>query len=126
NLREIAKRAPSVVEDYHRRLSQRVSQLLSKAELKVNEPELIKEVAVFAERADINEEIQRLTSHLDAFEESCRTGEHAGRELDFIAKEGHGLPNSTSNTANEANIDRQIVGLKGGANRPTEKGQEGG
>src|SRR2546426_10470010 len=84
NLKEIAKRAPSVVEDYHRRLSQRVSQLLSQAELKVNEPDLIKEVAVFAERADINEEIQRLTSHLDAFEQSCREGEHAGRKLYFI------------------------------------------
>src|SRR5215204_1774082 len=45
NLKEIAARAPTVVEDYHRRLSQRVRQLLSTAELKVNEPDLIKEVA---------------------------------------------------------------------------------
>src|SRR3954452_7667982 len=54
NLKEIATRAPAVVEDYHRRLSQRVQQLLSKAELQVSQPDLIKEVAVFAERADIS------------------------------------------------------------------------
>ena len=60
NLQEIAKRAPFVVEDYHQRLHQRVNQLLAKAELQVNQADLIKEVAVFAERADIAEEIQRL------------------------------------------------------------------
>ena len=53
NLAEISKRAPFVIEDYHKRLTQRVNQLMSKAELKVNEVDLIKEVAVFAERADI-------------------------------------------------------------------------
>src|SRR6185312_15462705 len=86
NLKEIEARAPFVIEDYHRRLSQRVNQLVAKAELQVNQADLIKEVAVFAERADIAEEIQRLTTHLDAFEQSCRTGEHAGRKLDFIAQ----------------------------------------
>ena len=42
-----------MIEDYHKRLQQRVNQLLSKAELRVSEVDLIKEVAVFAERADI-------------------------------------------------------------------------
>ena len=86
NLKEIQARAPFVIEDYHKRLSQRVNQLMAKAELQVNQHDLIREVAVFAERADIAEEIQRLTSHLDAFEQSCRTGEHAGRKLDFIVR----------------------------------------
>src|SRR5690349_18921259 len=48
NLKEIQKRAPLVVEDYHRRLSLRINQLLNSAELKVNEADVIKEVAVFA------------------------------------------------------------------------------
>src|SRR5687767_5860457 len=77
SLAEIQKRAPFVIEDYHKRLTQRVNQLMSKAELRVNEADLIKEVAVFAERADIAEEIQRLTQHLAAFEEACRESEHA-------------------------------------------------
>src|SRR5205085_8166288 len=86
SLKEITKRAPTVVEDYHRRLTQRVQQLLAKAELQVSQVDLVKEVAVFAERADIAEEIQRLTSHLDAFAEASRTDEHAGRKLDFITQ----------------------------------------
>lgn len=123
NLGEIAKRAPSVVEDYHRRLAQRVSQLLSKAELKVNEPDLIKEVAVFAERADINEEIQRLTSHLDAFEQSCREGEHAGRKLDFITQEMLREANTIASKANDAQIARHIVEIKGAIDRLKEQVQ---
>src|SRR5688500_7679788 len=84
NLKEISTRAPAAVEDDPRRLSQRVQQLLSRAELQVSQVDLIKEVVVFAERADIAEEIQRLTSHLGAFEEACRTDELAGGMLDFI------------------------------------------
>jgi uncharacterized protein (TIGR00255 family) len=123
NLSEIAKRAPTVIEDYHRRLTQRVGQLLSKAELKVSEPDLIKEVAVFAERADIAEEIQRLTSHLEAFEESCRSGEHAGRKLDFITQEMLREANTIASKANDGQIARHIVEIKGAIDRLKEQVQ---
>jgi uncharacterized protein (TIGR00255 family) len=123
NLREITKRAPFVVDEYHKRLSQRVNQLLSKAELKVNEPDLIKEVAVFAERADIAEEIQRLTSHLGAFEQSCREGEHAGRKLDFISQEMLREANTIASKANDAQIARHIVEIKGAIDRLKEQVQ---
>jgi uncharacterized protein (TIGR00255 family) len=123
NLKEIAKRAPAVVEDYHRRLSQRVQQLLSKAELQVSQPDLIKEVAVFAERADIAEEIQRLTSHLSAFEEACRTDEHAGRKLDFITQEMLREANTIASKANDAQIARHIVEIKGAIDRLKEQVQ---
>jgi len=123
NLKEIQKRAPLVVEDYHRRLSQRIKQLLDSAELKVNETDVIKEVAVFAERADIAEEIQRLTSHLEAFEQSCRTGEHAGRKLDFIAQEMLREANTIASKANDAQIARFIVEIKGAIDRVKEQVQ---
>ena len=123
NLREISKRAPFVIEEYHRRLAQRVTQLLSKAELKVNEPDLIKEVAVFAERADIAEEIQWLTSHLGAFEQACREGEHAGRKLDFITQEMLREANTIASKANDAQIARHIVEIKGAIDRLKEQVQ---
>ena len=123
NLGEIAERAPSVVEDYHKRLSQRVSQLLAKAELSVSQPDLIKEVAVFAERADIAEEIQRLTSHLDAFEQACKTSEHAGRKLDFIAQEMLREANTIGSKANDAEIAKRIVEIKGAIDRLKEQVQ---
>lgn len=123
NLKEIAARAPFVIEDYHKRLSQRVNQLMAKAELRVNESDLIKEVAVFAERADIAEEIQRLTTHLDAFEQACRTGEHAGRKLDFIAQEMLREANTIGSKANDATIARHIVEIKGAIDRLKEQVQ---
>jgi uncharacterized protein (TIGR00255 family) len=123
NLGEISKRAPFVIEDYHKRLSQRVNMLLSKAELKVSEVDLIKEVAVFAERADICEEIQRLTHHLDAFEQSCRSGDHAGRKLDFITQEMLREANTIASKANDAQIARHIVEIKGAIDRLKEQVQ---
>ncbi|HXE54928.1 MAG TPA: YicC/YloC family endoribonuclease [Tepidisphaeraceae bacterium] len=123
NLKEIEARAPFVIEDYHRRLSQRVNQLVAKAELQVNQADLIKEVAVFAERADIAEEIQRLTTHLDAFEQSCRTGEHAGRKLDFIAQEMLREANTIASKANDAQIAKHIVEIKGAIDRLKEQVQ---
>ncbi len=123
SLVEIEKRAPLVIEDYHRKLTQRVNNLLSKAEFQVNQADLLKEVAVFAERADISEEIQRLTSHLDAFEHACRESEHAGRKLDFITQEMLREANTIASKANDAVIAGHIVEIKGAIDRLKEQVQ---
>lgn len=123
SLKEIQKRAPFVIDDYHKRLTQRVNLLLSKAELQVSQADLLKEVAVFAERADISEEIQRLNSHLDAFEQSCRSTEHAGRKLDFIAQEMLREANTIASKANDGEIARNIVEIKGAIDRLKEQVQ---
>jgi uncharacterized protein (TIGR00255 family) len=123
HLKEIEKHAPFVIDDYHRRLHQRVNQLINKAEFQVNQADLLKEVAVFAERADISEEIQRLTSHLDAFDQSCRSGEHAGRKLDFITQEMLREANTIASKANDSDIARRIVEIKGAIDRLKEQVQ---
>jgi uncharacterized protein (TIGR00255 family) len=123
HLAAVRQRAPLVIEEYHKRLSQRVNQLISKAELKVDEAELIKEVAVFAERADISEEIQRLTSHLEAFEHACNGSEHAGRKLDFISQEMLREANTIASKANDAEIATRIVQIKGDIDRLKEQAQ---
>jgi uncharacterized protein (TIGR00255 family) len=123
SLAEIQKRAPFVIEDYHKRLQTRVNQLLSKAELQVNQADLLKEVAVFAERADIAEEIQRLTHHLESFEHACRSDEHSGRKLDFITQEMLREANTIASKANDATIARHIVEIKGAIDRLKEQVQ---
>ncbi|CAN5515646.1 YicC family protein [soil metagenome] len=123
SLAEIQKRAPFVIEDYHKRLSLRVNQLLQKAELQVNQGDLLKEVAVFAERADVAEEIQRLTSHLGAFEAACQKDDHAGRKLDFITQEMLREANTIASKANDASIARHIVEIKGAIDRLKEQVQ---
>jgi uncharacterized protein (TIGR00255 family) len=119
----VETRAPHVIEDYHKRLAQRVNQLIGKAELKVNEADLLKEVALFAERADISEEIQRLRSHLEAFEHACDGGEHAGRKLDFISQEMLREANTIASKANDALIASHIVEVKGAIDRLKEQVQ---
>ncbi len=123
HLKEIQKRAPFVIDEYHKKLASRVTQLLSKAELQVNQVELLKEVAVFAERADISEEIQRLNSHLQAFEHACRKDEHAGRKLDFITQEMLREANTIGSKANDAQIAAHIVEIKGAIDRLKEQVQ---
>jgi uncharacterized protein (TIGR00255 family) len=123
SLATISERAPMVVDDYHKRLTQRVNQLMQKAELRVNENDLIREVAVFAERADIAEEIQRLSTHLTAFEEACQTGEHAGRKLDFITQEMLREANTIGSKANDATIAKHCVEIKGAIDRLKEQVQ---
>jgi len=123
NLSAVQERAPFVIQDYHKRLSQRVNELLSKAQLKVDESDLIKEIAIYAERADIAEEITRLTSHLEAFEHSCNGSDHAGRKLDFIAQEMLREANTIASKANDGAIARHIVEIKGAIDRVKEQVQ---
>jgi uncharacterized protein (TIGR00255 family) len=122
-LAQIQTRAPFVIDEYHKKLLSRVNQLMSKAELQVSQVDLLKEIAVFAERADISEEIQRLTHHLDSFEQACRAGEHAGRKLDFITQEMLREANTIASKANDAHIAGHIVEIKGAIDRLKEQVQ---
>jgi uncharacterized protein (TIGR00255 family) len=123
NLAEIAQLAPGVVEEYHRRLRERVTKLLAAAEAQVSQVDLVKEVAVFAERADVAEEITRLGAHASAFEQACRSGEHAGRKLDFIAQEMLREANTIAAKANDAELARRVIEIKGAIDRVKEQVQ---
>ena len=119
----IEQRAPLVVGEYHKRITSRVNELIHKAELKVNESDLIREIAVFAERSDIGEEIQRLRHHCRQFRDSCQGGEHAGRKLDFIAQEMLREANTIASKGNDATIAGHIVEVKGAIDRIKEQVQ---
>jgi uncharacterized protein (TIGR00255 family) len=121
----VAERAPLVIEEYHQRLRNRIDDLLARAELKVGEVDLIKEVGVFAERSDISEETQRMSAHLDQFEQiMVRDGdEPAGRTLDFLAQELLREANTIASKSNDAQISRVIVEIKGAIDRIKEQVQ---
>jgi uncharacterized protein (TIGR00255 family) len=124
-LQRIAERAPSVVEEYHQRLRQRIVDMLSRAQLQVNEPDLIREVAVYAERCDISEEVQRLSAHLEQFSTIIQQDnpEPAGRTLDFITQEMLREANTIGSKSNDATISRLIVEIKGSIDRMKEQVQ---
>lgn len=129
----IGERAPAVVQEYHQKLAARVNELMAKAKLKVDENDLIREVAVYADRADISEELSRITGHLDQFcgileaEDTAAAetprDEPAGRTLDFIAQEMLREANTIGSKSNDAAISRAVVELKSRIDRIKEQVQ---
>jgi uncharacterized protein (TIGR00255 family) len=121
SLDQIKKRAPLVIQDYSQRLHQRVKKLLSEVEVELNQEDLAREVAVFAERADINEELSRLDSHLSQFRTVIESKEHAGRTLEFLAQEMLRETNTIGSKANDAQIAQHVVDIKGHIDRIKEQ-----
>ena len=122
---EVAARAPVVVEEYHAKLRARVDELIAKAQLKTNESDLLREVAVYADRADISEEIARTRGHLDHFQSVIEgnRGEAVGRTLDFIAQELLREANTIASKSNDAAISHAAVGMKSTIDRIKEQVQ---
>ncbi len=124
-LTSIEGRTGQVLEEYHERLRSRVNDLMAKAQLQLNETDLIRELAVFAERSDISEELSRLAGHLEQFEQVIGSddGEPAGRVLDFIAQEMLREANTIGSKSNDVPISRAIVEVKGSIDRIKEQVQ---
>ena len=108
---EIQKQAPEVQKRYRDQLIQRVKN----AGLEVpalDDDRLIKEVVYFADRSDISEELTRLESHFQQFEDCLKSAEPVGRTLDFLAQEMNREVNTIGSKANNALISREVVVLK--------------
>ncbi len=112
-LGRIRGRAPEVAGAYRERLLERVRAVLGELDVEMDRKELIKEVAVFAERADISEEVVRLASHLDQLAEVLEEPESAGRKLEFLTQEMFRETNTIGSKASDVDISRHVVEIKG-------------
>ena len=108
----VRQRAPAVVDDYRARLQQRVQAMLEGIEITVDDQSLIREVAFFAERSDVNEELTRLASHADQFRELLADSGPAGRKLEFLTQEMYREVNTIGSKANDPEISREVVEIK--------------
>jgi len=122
-LESIATRAPKVVELYRDRLHQRIEALLEDVGTSLGEEDLVREVAVFAERSDIAEEVVRLGGHLDQFFDLLGTpgGEPIGRTLDFLTQEMLREANTIASKSSDSEIARAVVEVKGLIDRVKEQ-----
>ena len=121
NLAVVRRRSPEVVKDYQQRLTARVQELLDAGRANIDADVLAREVAIFAERSDIAEEVSRLTGHLEQFRQSADSGEPAGRKLDFIAQEMLREANTIGSKANDAEIARAVLEIKTAVDRIKEQ-----
>lgn len=122
-LKAIQTLAPNVIEEYHERLRTRVAALMRESRVELEADSLTREIAIFAERSDVAEEITRMFSHLEQFEQLCERGEQVGRTLDFLAQELLREVNTIGSKSNDAAIARSVVEIKGRVDRLKEQVQ---
>ncbi len=124
-LAAIEQRAPGVVAEYEARLKARIDALLQSADMRVEPVELIREIAVYAERTDIAEEISRLKGHLEQFNDLIGDADDrpVGRTLDFLSQEMLREANTIASKSPDSGISRAIVEIKGAIDRIKEQVQ---
>lgn len=109
-LDQVAERAPRVVMEHREKITQRLSEWLENGT--IDEARLAAEVAIFADRADISEEIVRLSSHLEQLDQILDHGGSVGRKLDFLVQEMNREINTIGSKANDLVITNAVVNAK--------------
>ncbi len=124
-LEAIRLRAPAVIAGYQVRLRQRVDTMLAEIGRTVEPADLLREIAIFAERSDIAEELARLAGHLTQYESllSPSLAEPIGRTLDFVAQEMLREANTIASKSGDVEISRQVVEMKTAIDRIKEQAQ---
>lgn len=105
----ITERAPLVAEEYKNRLAEKVQSYLEN--VPVDEGRLLTEVAVFTDKANIDEELTRLGSHISQFRAIC-ADELVGRKLDFLIQEFNRETNTICSKSNDLQITKLGLGMK--------------
>ena len=120
-VKRLATLAPQSVEAWQKQLTDRVTEL--SRGMAVDPQRLAQEVAIFAERTDVAEELTRLNSHIEQFKTLLASDEPAGRKLDFLVQEMHREVNTTGSKSQHADISVEIVALKAELERVREQVQ---
>ena len=103
--------APEVVNRYRQQLAQRL-QAAGLEGVTVDDERILRELVVFADRSDTSEEIARLESHFQQYDDCRKSREAVGRKLDFLAQEFHREINTIGSKANDARIAAEVVLMK--------------
>jgi uncharacterized protein (TIGR00255 family) len=117
----LAASAPRSVEDYRARLHERVQEL--SRGLAPDPQRLATEVALFADRTDVTEELTRLASHVAQMRGLLASGEPAGRKMDFLVQEMHREANTVGSKSQSADAAAAVVSLKAEIERMREQVQ---
>lgn len=115
-LERVVARVPAVVASFQNRLLERVQALVHER-VAVEAKDLIREVAILADRADVAEEITRLRAHLQQYLEVIAAPESAGRKLEFVVQEMGRETNTIGSKANDVAISRSVVEMKASLER---------
>jgi uncharacterized protein (TIGR00255 family) len=110
HLNQVDKRTPILIEECRARMKEKIDHILQ--DVALDESRLAQEVAIFAERSDITEEIVRARSHLKQFREYLSVDDAVGRRLDFLIQEINREVNTMSAKASDSIISKVVVEIK--------------
>jgi uncharacterized protein (TIGR00255 family) len=108
-VKDVAVRAPIVVENYREKLESKIKKILDGIE--VDEGRLLTEVALFADKSNIDEELTRLSSHISQFRGICKE-KLVGRKLDFLVQEFNRETNTICSKSNDLEVTKLGLALK--------------
>lgn len=114
---DVEKHAPVVVSEYREKLLERVRKAIQDTEVPLADKDVIREVAMFADRCDINEEITRLRSHIQQFHRFLDDKTSMGRKLEFLGQEMFREINTIGSKANNVTIAHNVVEMKAAIER---------
>ncbi|MDA0834231.1 MAG: YicC family protein [Planctomycetota bacterium] len=123
HIEQIVAKSATIVSDYRNRMLDRVNEMLKEFPVKVSETDIIREVSLFADRCDINEELSRLRCHLQKFESFLNDKESQGRKIDFLSQEIFREINTIGSKANDVTISYSVVEMKAALERIRENVQ---
>ncbi len=115
----IAARAPLVAPNYRELLLQRLRQ--AGLELDVSDERVLREIALFADRCDVTEELTRLRSHFEQFVSLLKSNAEIGRKAEFILQEIGREVNTIGSKANDLTISKAVIELKNELERVREQ-----
>ena len=107
---EIERRAPAIKAEYEARLRTKMEEILG--DVKFDETRLLQEVAIFADKSNIDEEITRLKSHIAQLRDICEKGIDVGKKLDFLMQEFNRETNTVCSKSNDLEITKLGLALK--------------
>lgn len=110
-VKEIEERNPLIVEEYRKRLTDRIKELIDDA-YTIDDNRIIMEVAIFADKSNVTEEIVRFNSHIKQFRKAMEEEDSVGRKLDFIIQEMNREVNTIGSKANDLAITNIVVNIK--------------
>ena len=119
HVEEVKGRSPLVLEAYRKRLSERLAEMAEGME--IDHSRLHQEVAYFADRSDITEEVVRIDSHLRQFGQMLKSDGPMGRKMEFLLQEIHREVNTVSAKANDVLISQKVVEIKAELERMREQ-----
>lgn len=119
---EVAKMTALTPDQQKRRLSERLQRLLD-GQAPIDQQRLAQEVALFADRIDVSEELTRLRAHLDEFVRLCESQAPVGRQLDFLMQEMNREANTLTSKAQSAEVAARVVAMKAELERLREQVQ---